>query len=203
MTAPKTIGVLFIEGYADWEYGLLAASAVEWFGSRAVAISPHGSPLTSIAGFSLSPTRGADPLENNDLDAVAVIGSDGWTAKDAPDVSPLLKAVAARGGVVGGICAGTLALARAGLFEGVSHTSNGRDWILGHEPAYAGSAAYQDVPHAVADNNVVSAPGSAPGTFAAAFLETLFPEQIDQIAGMRAMFAREHTTVAPEHGDAS
>jgi putative intracellular protease/amidase len=203
MTAPKTIGVLFIEGYADWEYGLLAASAVEWFGARAVAISPHEAPLTSIAGFSLSPTRGVDPVENMDLDAVAVIGSDGWATKDAPDIAPLLKAVAVRGGVVGGICAGTLALARAGLFEGVSHTSNGRDWIRGHEPAYAGAASYQDVPHAVADNNIVSAPGSAPGTFAAAFLETLYPELVGQIGEMRAMFAREHAMAERGHGDRS
>ncbi|CAI2932770.1 DJ-1/PfpI family protein [Aminobacter niigataensis] len=203
MTASKTIGVLFIEGYADWEYGMLAASAVEWFGARAIAISPHASPLTSIAGFRLDAARGANPAENKDLDAVAVIGSDGWAAKDAPDVSPLLKAVAARGGVIGGICAGTLALARAGLFEDVGHTSNGRDWILGHEPAYAGAANYRDVAHAVADNNIVSAPGSAPGTFAAAFLETLYPEQAGQIGEMRAMFAREHAMVAREHGDGS
>ncbi|WP_406872783.1 DJ-1/PfpI family protein [Aminobacter sp. P9b] len=199
MTASKTIGVLFIEGYADWEYGMLAASAVEWFGARAIAISPHASPLTSIAGFRLDAARGANPAENQDLDAVAVIGSDGWAAKDAPDVSPLLKAVAARGGVVGGICAGTLALARAGLFADVGHTSNGRDWILGHEPAYAGAANYRDVPHAVADNNIVS----APGTFAAAFLEALYPEQAGQIGEMRVMFARAHAMVTREHGDGS
>lgn len=203
MTASKTIGVLFIEGYADWEYGLLAASAVEWFGARAIAISPHASPLTSIAGFGLNAQRSANPEENQDLDAVAVIGSDGWAADDAPDVAPLLKAVAERGGVVGGICAGTLALARTGLFAGTRHTSNGRDWILRHEPAYAGAADYQDVPHAVADNKIVSAPGSAPGTFAAAFLETLYPEQGDQIGEMRAMFAREHATAARGHGDGS
>lgn len=192
MTAPKTIGLLFIEGYADWEYGLLAASAVEWFGVRAVAISPHASPLTSIAGFGLNAQRNANPEENQDLDAVAVIGSDGWAERGAPDVAPLLKAVAARGGVVGGICAGTLALARAGLFEGTRHTSNGRDWILGHEPDYVGAADYQDVPHAISDNNIVSAPGSASGTFATAFLRALYPEKIDQIGEMRAMFAREY-----------
>ena len=36
MAAAKTIGFVFIQGYADWEYGLLAASAVEWFGAQAV-----------------------------------------------------------------------------------------------------------------------------------------------------------------------
>lgn len=196
MTASKTIGLLFIEGYADWEYGLLAASAVEWFGLKAVSVSPHVSPLTSIGGLRLMAERTAEPQTNGDLDAIAVIGSDGWASKDAPDVSPLLLAVAQRGGVVGGICGGTLPLARAGLFEGVGHTSNGRDWILGHEPAYVGAGGYRDVPHAVADGRIVSAPGSAPGTFAVAFLEALLPENTEQFGQMRAMFAREY-------GDAS
>ena len=57
------------------------------------------------------------PDENADLDAVAVIGSDQWLAENPPDVADLLTCRCARGGVVGGICAGTLALARAGLFE--------------------------------------------------------------------------------------
>lgn len=190
--ASKTIGLLFIEGYADWEYGLLAASAVEWFGIKAVSLSPHVSPLKSIGGFRLIADRGAEIGENHDLDALAVIGSDGWAAKDAPDVSGLLQSVARRGGTVGGICAGTLALARAGLLDGVRHTSNGRDWITGHEPGYAGAAGYQDVAHAVADRGIVTAPGSAPGTFAVAFLESVLPGNGDQFSQMRAMFAREY-----------
>ena len=43
MPEQKTIGVLFIERFADWEYGLLAASAVEWFGARAVSLTPTAS----------------------------------------------------------------------------------------------------------------------------------------------------------------
>jgi putative intracellular protease/amidase len=100
--------------------------------------------------------------------------------------------VAARGGVVGGICAGTLALARAGMFESARHTSNGRDWINGHEAGYAGASNYQDVPHAVADGKIVSAPGSAPGTFALAFLNTLYPDRASDLAQMRTLFIREY-----------
>ncbi|TGW07220.1 glutamine amidotransferase, partial [Mesorhizobium sp. M2D.F.Ca.ET.145.01.1.1] len=163
MPENKIIGFLFIEGFADWEYGLLAASAVEWFGARAVSLTPGGKPVTGISGFRLTPGRSADADDNIDLDAVAVIGSDQWAGKAPPDASELLTAVAARGGVVGGICAGTLALARAGMFEKARHTSNGRDWINRHEAGYAGDGNYQDVPHAVADGRIVSAPGSAPG----------------------------------------
>ncbi|TIU48576.1 MAG: glutamine amidotransferase [Mesorhizobium sp.] len=188
----KTIGFLFIEGFADWEYGLLAASAVEWFGARAVSLTPAGKPVTGISGFRLTPDRSADPDDNIDLDAVAVIGSDQWAGKAPLDASELLTAVAARGGVVGGICAGTLALARAGMFEKARHTSNGRDWINRHEAGYAGDGNYQDVPHAVADGRIVSAPGSAPGTFALAFLRTLYPEKGSDLAQMRTLFAKEY-----------
>lgn len=193
MPDQKTIGFLFIEGFADWEYGLLAASAVEWFGARAVSLTPDGKPVTGISGFKLTPDRSASIDENTDVDAVAVIGSDHWASKAPPDAAELLMAVASRGGVVGGICAGTLALARAGMFENARHTSNGRDWISGHEPGYAGDGNYQDVPHAVADGKIVSAPGSAPGTFALAFLQTLYPEKGSELAQMRTMFAKEYT----------
>lgn len=193
MPEQKTIGFLFIEGFADWEYGLLAASAVEWFGARAVSLTPDGNPVTGISGFRLTPDRSTGAGENADLDAIAVIGSDQWTGKAPPDVGDLLAAIASRGGVVGGICAGTLALARADLFEKARHTSNGRDWINGHEAGYAGDSLYQDVPHAVADGKIVSAPGSAPGTFALAFLKTLYPERGGDLAQMRTLFAKEYT----------
>lgn len=190
--ASKTIGFVFIDRFADWEYGLLAASAVEWFGARTLSLSPSGKQVVSASGFRLVPDRGLDAGENADLDAVAVVGSELWPTAGAPDISALLRAAVARGGVVGGICAGTVPLARAGLFAAVRHTSNGRSWLLDKLPGYAGAALYQDVLHAVADRNVVSAPGSAPGTFAHKYLETLFPEEEAQLAQMLAIFAKEY-----------
>ncbi len=192
MADSKKIGFVFINRFADWEYGLLAASAVEWFGAQAISLSPGGDPVASTSGFQLTPQRSIDSAENTDLDAVAVIGSDVWTGDGAPDVSGLVNAVAARGGIVGGICAGTLALARAGLFKGHAHTSNGRDWILAHLPTYAGAERYNDVPHAVADRTIISAPGSAPGTFAKEFIGALYPGKQSELTEMRALFAREY-----------
>lgn len=192
MPEQKKIGVLFIKGFADWEYGLLAASAVEWFGARTVSLTPDGQPVTGISGFRLAPERSTRVGENTDLDAIAVIGSDQWSGKAPPDAVELLTTVAQRGGVVGGICAGTLALARAGLFDKAKHTSNGRDWINEKQPGYSGARNYQDVPHAVADGAIISAPGSAPGTFALAFLKALYPERGGDLAGMRTMFAKEY-----------
>jgi putative intracellular protease/amidase len=192
MERKKTIGFVFIDKFADWEFGLLSGSATDWFAARAVALSPLTGQVRSIGGLKLVPERGVGTEENSDLDAVAVIGSDTWPSEDAPDIAPLLHATLARGGIVGGICGGTLALARAGIFEDRRHTSNGAGWIESKIGDYPGSSLYQDVPYAVRDAHIVSAPGSAPGTFTTNFLEALFPEKAGQVAEMREFIAREY-----------
>jgi putative intracellular protease/amidase len=193
MEQKKTVGFVFVDKFADWEFGLLSGSAVDWFGARTFALSPSaGGPLKSIGGLRLVSDRGVAPEENADLDAVAVIGAETWPSEDAPDIAPLLSATLARGGIVGGICGGTLALARAGLFEGRKHTSNGAGWIESKIGTYPGSSLYQDVPHAVRDAHIVSAPGSAPGTFTTSFLEALYPDKAAQVAEMREFIAREY-----------
>jgi transcriptional regulator GlxA family with amidase domain len=190
---PKTVGFVFVDRFADWEFGFLSASVGEWFGGKTVSISPQGEAVRSIAGFRLTPDRGVEPEQNQELDAIAVIGSDTW-AESPPDVAPLLRSVAERGGVVGGICAGTLALARAGLFENAAHTSNEEAWLNHVLPDYPGRKNYRQLGHAIADGRIVSAPGSAPGTFAATFLATLFPEKAAMTEEMRAMFASEYAS---------
>lgn len=192
MEQKKTIGFVFLDKFADWEFGLLSGSATDWFAARAVALSPLTGQVRSIGGLKLVPERGVGTEENSDLDAVAVIGSDTWPSEDAPDIAPLLHATLARGGIVGGICGGTLALARAGIFEDRRHTSNGAGWIESKIGDYPGSSLYQDVPYAVRDAHIVSAPGSAPGTFTTNFLEALFPEKAGQVAEMREFIAREY-----------
>ena len=177
MTAGKTIGFVFIEGFADWEYGLLSASAVEWFGARAVSLSPGG--CAGVIDRRLSPDARPwhGPAENTDLDAVAVIGSDSWTGETPPDVSALLKAVADRGGVVGGICAGTLALARAGLFEDVAAHQQRPRLDLEKQPRLCRRRALSGC--AACSRGRAHRLGSGLGArhLRARFLQALYPEQ--------------------------
>lgn len=53
-------------------------------------------------------------------------------------MSRLLRAAWEHGAVVGAICAGTIAAARAGLLDGRPHTSNGLDflkhWVKDYAP---------------------------------------------------------------------
>lgn len=194
MSGKMTIGLVLLSPFADWEYGYLAASARDWFGLEVTTLSPGGAPVTSIGGLRVLVDRAIDDPRNSELAAVAAIGSETWATSDPDGLSTLLRATHQRGGVVAGICGATLALARAGLFAGRAHTSNGVGWIDERVGDYEGRERYVDVAHAVADGRVVSAPGTAPGTFACAVLEALLPDGGEAIAEMRALIAREFVT---------
>lgn len=57
MPDTRKIGFVFINRFADWEYGLLAASAVEWFGAEAISLSPETARALLI-GFPTSEQGG-------------------------------------------------------------------------------------------------------------------------------------------------
>lgn len=191
MPNSKKLAIMLIDGFADWEYPLLAASARQWFGIETCYFTPNGEPVVSIAGLRF---RDGAPIDSIDLDpgdALAVIGSDNWTATSAPDISHCLANSTENEIIIGGICAGTLPLAKAGMFTNHHHTSNNREWISENAGNYAGAENYKDCPYAIRQDRIVSAPGSAPGTFAIEMLSAMLPDQTKQIGEMKNMFASE------------
>lgn len=92
--------------------------------------------------------------------SLIVCGGSIWQTERAPNIAALVAAAHARNIVVAGICDDTRVLAQAGVLDHVRHTSNSAQNLS--QLNYAGAAHYQDVPYAVADQRVVSAPGSAP-----------------------------------------
>jgi putative intracellular protease/amidase len=70
------------------------------------------------------------------------------------------------------ICAGTLALARAGILNDRRHTSTERTELERYAPEYRGQEHFVDAP-VVADECVITASGLAPVDFARAILAKL------------------------------
>ncbi|WP_375565932.1 DJ-1/PfpI family protein [Oceaniradius stylonematis] len=192
MSENKRMGLVLIEAFADWEYGLLAASAVAWFGCSLTVLTPGAGIVTSMAGARIAGEAALEGAKAESYDALALIGSDRWEQGAATPADDLARDVLERGGTVGAICGGTVALARSGLLEGRAHTSNGRKWLREAAGSYAGAEHYRDTPAAVRDGPVVTAPGTAPATFAIAMLEAMLPGRAEQIGQMRAMMAAEH-----------
>jgi putative intracellular protease/amidase len=187
-----TVAVAFLQpGWADWEAGGVLALLREHLKVQIEIATPEGEPETSIGGVLAAADYRFDDPVLSDADLYILIGSDAWAKGENPAISALIRQAFADGKPVAGICAGTTALAHAGLFDGRAHTSNGGQWLAEQVPGYAGADRYVDTPKAVTDGKLVSASGLAPVTFAAAVARLIAPEQEQMIAGYVAMFARE------------
>jgi putative intracellular protease/amidase len=186
-----TIAVAFLQpGWADWEAGPVLALLRREFGVQVEVATPDGEPQTSIGGLLAAADYRFDDPVLSDADVFLLIGSDAWVEFQNEAVFALLRQAVADGKIVGAICAGTVAAARARLFEGREHTSNGKDWLEKAVPGHRGET-YVDQPRAVVSGKVVSAPGSAPISFAAAVARLVAPEGEAGIQAYEEMFGRE------------
>lgn len=189
-----TFVTILTDNYADWETALLNAAAKGYYGVETQFATPGGKPVTSAGGLRVTPDMAIEDVDLKAVDVLLVNGGTAWAAPGAPDISRLALEAVASGKIVGGICDGTLALARTGVLDNVRHTSNSP----GNLPpsGYKGQTLYQDVPHAVTDGRIVTAPGTAPISFMAAILDLLGLKDanLDFYLGM---YAAEHKTVRP------
>jgi putative intracellular protease/amidase len=176
---------------ADWEAGPVLALLRSNFGVQTLTATPDGAPVASCGGLRVKGDVAFDKVAAEDADAFLLIGSDAWPGYYDTGFFWLLQGAAAQGKVVGAICGGVVAAARAGVLAGRSHTANDRAWLQRQAPGYAGQERYVDSPRAVADGRIVTAPGSAPGTFAAEVARLLAPDQGGAIAAFEDLCARE------------
>jgi putative intracellular protease/amidase len=186
----KRIAVILLDAFADWEVGLFAAAARAWLGARVDHHAPGGRVVRSMGGLTVTPDAPLETLAVADFDALCVIGSSGWEAPDAPDIGAAVRNMLAAGRPVGAICGGTLAAGRAGVLNRRRHTSNAAGYLGDRLSDYDGSH-YVDTPRAVVDGGLVTAPGSAPGSFATSLLGLIWPDH-PLVGELATMLAAEH-----------
>lgn len=185
----RPILIILPQGFADWETPLIATAAPEFCGVTVRHATPGGGNATSVAGLTVS---GLPDVSLNGDEVIVLCGSDIWSSVDAPDLDEMLLQAHRNGQPIAGICGATLALGRAGLLTGVDHTSNGTAFMDHHLPAYEGRERYQDVPHAVADGRIITAPGTAPVTFASHVLRAAGVHE-DTVRQVVQMITAEHS----------
>ncbi|MGE8414055.1 MAG: type 1 glutamine amidotransferase family protein [Pseudomonas sp.] len=167
---PRAI-TLITEDFADWETTLINATARAYYGFECRYASPGGANVTSMGGMRVMPDLALEDIDLGQLDLLMICGGTLWQSSQAPVIDDLLRQAHGRGIVLAGICDGTRVMAQAGILDRLKHTSNSAANLLAVN--YGGAAHYQDVPHAVADQRVVTAPGSAPVSFMEQILRTL------------------------------
>ncbi|WP_454287760.1 DJ-1/PfpI family protein [Rhizobium arsenicireducens] len=184
------IAVALQADFADWEPALLMAAARYYLGCEVLTASPDGQPVVSMGGLKVTPDIGFAEIDPERFDALVIPGGYAWEKGRAFDFTELAKAFRAENKVVAGICAAASALAATGILDDVAHTGNSR---ASHSkyPGYHGADLYRDQPRAVSDKRIVTAPGSAPVTFAIEVLKALDLWTPEAEAELSA-FAAEH-----------
>lgn len=157
------IVTILTEGFADWETALLNAVARSFYGMETAYATPDGRPVISSGAMQVTPHLALADIDPAQLDVLLVCGGGAWEQPDAPDVTASLIAAHAAGKIVGGICAGTLQLAKAGLLDTIPHTSNAAGFL--DQTGYRGAKLYSDGASAVLANRVITAAGTSPVSF--------------------------------------
>jgi putative intracellular protease/amidase len=131
-----------------------------------VAVGFDLEPVTSMGGLRVVPDRALNVIRASEIEILILPGGDFWESPyPEAELNRVLNDLIAAGIPVAAICAGTLAVARAGLLNDRRHTSNMPGYIAKHSPGYSGGSLYDAVP-AVNDRGVITASGLAPVEFA-------------------------------------
>ncbi|MDB5539459.1 MAG: glutamine amidotransferase [Devosia sp.] len=181
-----TIVTILTEGFADWETALLNAVAHSFYKVETKFATPGKQPVTSSGGMTVTPELAMEELDVAAYDAIIICGGTAWQSPGAPDIAPLLDAAKAEGKLIGLICDGTVAGARAGLLDTVRHTSNGVGYL--DATGYRGKALYRDTAAAVTDGKIVTAAGTSPVSFMVAVMDGLglADDDLNYYVGMHA-----------------
>lgn len=188
-------------GAADWEFGPVLPVLRYYLELGVKIATPTGEAVYTLGGLRAQADVSFADADLDRAEVAVVIGSDAWLLERNEALEARLKARADAGRPTAAVCAGTLPLARAGVLNARPHTSNALGFLKENAPAYTGDGFYRDAPHAVSDGLVVTAPGSAPSSFACAVAAAVRPERAADVVGFwnmaRGEFEALGTDLAP------
>lgn len=187
----QKVALVLTPGFADWEYAFIAGVGGPFYGLDVAFFAPEAGTLRSQGGLTVEVERSVAELADWAPAAIVVVGGIVWESEQAPDIGALLKEQLQRGVTVAGICGGTLALARAGLLNDRAHTSNDADFLTRNAENYTGQSHFVASASAVTDTHVITAPGSAPVSFAADVFRAVGIDE-ETVRQFNAMLAAEH-----------
>lgn len=187
---PK-IAVVLTDGYADWECAFINGIGSAYYGIETVNVAPNGDDIISQGGLRTIPDRSLNRVKPDDFNMLVLCGGTVWETDKAPDIKELALDFLRAKKFVAAICGGTLALANAGILDDKRHTSNGPEFLIRNSNVYKGQARYVNSAIAVSDENIITAPGSAPVHFSAAVFNAVGVDE-KAVSEFLGMLSAEH-----------
>ena len=171
MTA--AVHALVFDGFADWEPAFALAELRRSGGLEVVTVGFDRTPIRSMGGLQVVPDRALADVDPAAVRLILLPGGDMWEGPyPRADLETLLHEFQRTRVPIAAICAGTLALARAGLLDDRRHTSNELAYLERMVPEYAGASRYVDA-LAVRDDGLITASGVGATEFAREIFEEL------------------------------
>jgi len=162
----RSAHLLVFDGLADWEPSYALTGLRHWAKVPVRTVGFDNRVVITMAGLRISPDTTLVDMDPNDIALFMLPGGDMWESKYPRDkIENVLCNLEASEIPIAGICAATIAIARAGLFAGRRHTSNGRAYLQHHTRGYVGAENYVEAP-AIRDERLISASGLAALEFA-------------------------------------
>ena len=175
----RKVYIYLLNTMADWEIGHISAELnsrrffkkdAEEIDLKYVSVSKE--TVKTMGGLTVTPDCLVDDISIDEKTVLIFPGADTWN--DESNNKVLEKAVEVLGanGTVCAICGATVALAKKGLLDQCSHTSNGKGFLEMFVPEYKGTDFYVDSP-AVADKNLITAGATGSLLWAKLIIERL------------------------------
>ena len=165
----KVVHLAVYDGISDWEYGYVVAhlnSPEFQKHPQTYEIKTVGrtvEPIKTKGGITLLPDMVLNELNYDQSAMLILAGSESAATGGIDDFVHKAKSFVEHGICVAAICGATAALAKNGLLDDVTHTSNAKEFLA--MTGYAGSHHYIEKP-AVASEYIITASGIEPVAFA-------------------------------------
>jgi putative intracellular protease/amidase len=168
-----TVYVLVFEGFADWEPALAMCELNKHEKIQVVTVGFSEEPVRSLGGMKVVPDTTIPEMVPGKALVFIIPGGEMWEKEedheDLKDVLPRLREAQVP---IAAICGATLALARMGMFSGVKHTSNSKEYVKLLAPEYRDEDNYVEE-LAVRDGGIITASGAGYVEFACEIIKEL------------------------------
>jgi putative intracellular protease/amidase len=178
-TKKMTAYLYIFNTLSDWETGYITAelNTGRFFKQsdkpvRVITIANTKDAVKTMGGITILPDQTVAETTFTGNDLLILPGGETWLEDIHLPILSVATEFLPKGMIVGAICGATFALAKAGILDTRKHTSNDLNFLQQVCPDYKGAELYLNEP-AVTDNNVITAPGTAPLEFAQHILKRL------------------------------
>ena len=175
----RKVYIYLLNTMADWEIGHISAELnsrrffkkdAEKIDLKYVSVSKE--TVKTMGDLTVTPDCLVDDISIDEKTVLIFPGADTWNDESNNKVLEKAVEVLDANGTVCAICGATVALAKKGLLDQCSHTSNGKGFLEMFVPEYKGTEFYVDSP-AVADKNLITAGATGSLLWAKLIIERL------------------------------